>query len=80
MLRSIGIGESVKPSTEFHGNHESVSRWLLTIQFWPLLKQTSFPEAAGGVAKIGFSLKLNTIGKFGLSKSVKYIVEIISLG
>ena len=33
------------------------TRWLFLSQFWPLLKQATFLEAAGTVAKISSSLK-----------------------
>ena len=33
------------------------ARWLFLIQFWPLLKQASFFEAAGTLSRIGSSLK-----------------------
>jgi hypothetical protein len=34
-------------------------RWSFLSQFWPLLKQAQFFEAAGAVAKINSSLKFN---------------------
>jgi len=35
------------------------ARWLIFSQFWPLLKQEWFFEAAGAVVKIDSSQKLN---------------------
>ncbi len=45
--------------SEFQGFRSYVARQLFLGQFWPLLKQASFFEAAGAVSKIGSGLKSN---------------------
>ncbi len=45
---------------------------LFSSRFWPHLKQASFIEAAGEVAKIILSFKLNHNKEFSLLKSVKH--------
>ena len=54
-------------------------RWLFLSQFWPLLKQASFFEAAGAVVKISSSQKQTTIMNFSLPKSMKRSVPKLSL-
>ncbi len=45
--------------SKFHRFRSQVARRLFLSQLWPLLKWASLFEAAGAVAKIGSSLKLN---------------------
>ena len=48
-----------------------LTRWLFLSHFWPLLKQTSFFEAAGAIEKMDLSLKLRpcipvSVSEFGI--------------
>ena len=45
-----------------------IARWLFLSQFWPLLKQASFFEAAGAVAKIGSSLWITNSNQVKLAQ------------
>jgi hypothetical protein len=47
------------PTVSFKDLDQVIARWLFSSQFWPLLKQALFFEAAKAVAKIGSSLKSN---------------------
>ena len=42
------------------------SRWLFLSQFWPLLKQAAFFEAAGTVVEIGSSLNIRNFNQVRL--------------
>ncbi len=53
-------------------------RWLFWGQFWLLLNQSLFLEAAGAESKIDTSLKLNHHYEIKLAKFVKHSVEHIS--